>query len=139
MKYVWVVLLLLSSTCHAEFSKETWREELSWQALNLLDTATTATYRSRYPNCAKEAGSWQVFIGQHPSTGKALLGGAIAAGSHYAITVALENHDAPRWIRRVWQAVTITSSGIMVTNNVRILTTKADEYAACEVLWSNLR
>ncbi len=98
-------------------SRETIAEELAWQSLNVADAIST---QRAQVNGWEELGPWKVICGSHPSQGRIVQAAALWGAGHLAITLALEANDAPRWVRRTWQLVTITSTGLTVKRNLRL-------------------
>ena len=107
---------LLLAGC-ATWSTETKYSEGAWQALHAADVAQTLQI-ARNPDCFYEKDPvTSRLIGKHPSQGAVLAWGAGTAAAHAIVTHELEKHDAPRWVRRTWQAVTIGGKAQVVGAN----------------------
>lgn len=97
---------------------ETVVEESIYQALHVVDAAQTVYIAKNPDRFYEKESAWA--IGAHPTEGKVIQYMAIEAGVHVAVTVALVRLDAPRWLTRTWELVTIGDSARCVGNNYRI-------------------
>jgi hypothetical protein len=111
--------LIFAGAAHAgEFTTETIIEETVYQSLHVIDTAQTV-YIARHPDQYYERVSdWA--IGHHPSEAGVIRFMAADAVFHIAVTTALVKLDAPRWVTRTWELLTIANTGNCVRGNVKI-------------------
>lgn len=104
------------------FHTETTIQEVSWQALNLVDTAQTL-YIADHPAQWQEVGQAGLFCGNHPSRGGVIATMAAFALLHYAVTVGIENlyQQNPDYqvVQRVWQYSNLSYKTYLVANNHR--------------------
>jgi hypothetical protein len=102
----------------ADWTTETKVEEALYQALHLIDTSQTI-YIAKHPDRFYESESaWA--IGKHPSESRVIGYMALDAVGHAAVTATLVSFNAPRWLTRTWELVTIGDSAHCVGNNFRI-------------------
>jgi hypothetical protein len=102
----------------ADWTTETKVEEALYQALHLVDTSQTI-YIAKHPDRFYESESaWA--IGKHPSESRVIGYMALDAAGHAAVTATLVSLNAPRWLTRTWELLTIVDSGRCVGNNLRI-------------------
>jgi hypothetical protein len=111
-----IVLVAASSLSGcAHWSLETRALQTAYLAVHAVDAAQTLTI-ARNPDTVHEVReAW--LIGEQPSRGAVAawaIGGALL---HVAVTDQLERRDAPRWLRRSWQAFTIGPKVSAVTSN----------------------
>jgi hypothetical protein len=106
--------LIFASVAHAgDFSTETVVEESVYQALHAIDIAQTV-YIAKHPDQFYEKEiDWAV--GRHPAEARVLQYMVGDAALHVALTFVLVKADAPRWVTRSWELLTIGASA----NNVR--------------------
>lgn len=91
-----------------------------WQGLHVIDVATTINGPA-LDRCYYEGDPvTSRLIGRHPSVGGVVGWGIGYSALHYVVTAELSEHNAPRWIQWVWQAVNIEDTGRAVVNNFRI-------------------
>jgi hypothetical protein len=89
------------------WSPETKLEEATYQAFSAYDTAQSMQQAKR-PDCYQESRFPTVnLLGRHPSASSQLEWGVARGAIHIGVTSLLEAEDAPVWVRRVWQGVTI--------------------------------
>jgi hypothetical protein len=100
----------------ADWTTETKVEEALYQALHLIDTSQTI-YIAKHPDQFYES-AWA--IGKHPSESRVIGYMALDAVGHAAVTATLVSLNAPRWLTRTWELVTIGDSAHCVGNNFRI-------------------
>jgi hypothetical protein len=117
---IWTLILLTLSQCvySADFSTETVVEESVYQALHVIDASQTV-YIARHPDQYYEKESGWV-IGRHPSEAGVIRFMAADALVHVAVTTALVKLDAPRWLTRTWELVTIADTANCVRGNFKI-------------------
>jgi hypothetical protein len=117
----WVLVLsvFLSARSHAgDLSTETIVEESVYQALHVIDASQTV-YIAKHPDQYYEKESdW--IIGRHPSEAGVIRFMAADAIVHVAVTTALVKLEAPRWLTRTWELVTIADTANCVRGNVSI-------------------
>lgn len=105
------------------FHTETTVQEISWQALNVIDTEQTL-YIAAHPDRFQEVGTTGIFCGPHPSKNGVLASMIGFAVLHYAVTVGIENlvQRNPDYevLQRVWQYGMIVPKAYTVANNRRI-------------------
>ena len=104
-------------TTFRELPPETRAEEIAWQSLNAVDAAQTLSI-AHDPDCYKETLSDPI-IGKHPSPGVVLIWAAGGSALHLVVTDFLVHHTSPD-IVRLWQGITIASSGYLVAHNYSI-------------------
>lgn len=102
------------------FHTETTIQEVTWQALNLVDTAQTL-YIADHPAQYQEVGQAALFTGNHPTRGAVIGTMAGFALLHYAVTVGIENlyqqnHDY-EVVQRIWQYTNLGYKTYTVVNN----------------------
>jgi len=108
----WLVLAFLVLACircgqaHAgEWTTEDKVEETIYQTANFVDLMQTV-YIARHPDKFAESESAYI-IGTHPDSAT-VYGYMAASGIVHAIgTELLIQMEAPRWVKRTWQGVTI--------------------------------
>lgn len=102
------------------FHTETTIQEVTWQALNLVDTAQTL-YIADHPAHWQEVGQAGIFCGNHPSRGGVIATMAGFALLHYAVTVGIENlvqqNNDYEVVQRVWQYTNLGFKAYTVVNN----------------------
>ena len=105
------------------FHTETTLQEVTWQALNVVDIMQTVDI-AEHPKQWQEIGEVGFFTGPHPSKGGA-IGTLVAFGViHYAVTVGIENlyqqnHDY-EVLQRIWQYSLIAPKAYTVWHNHEI-------------------
>lgn len=105
--------------CHAgDWTTEDKISESIYQTANLVDTFQTV-YIAQHPANFYEARARNI-IGEHPSTGRVYAYMASVAVTHAIITDLLIRSEAPIWVRRTWQVVTIGEKLDNVGNNINI-------------------
>ena len=116
--FIWAILSILGVAHAGDFSTETVIEESVYQALHVIDASQTV-YIARHPDqyYEKESG-W--IIGHHPSEADVIRFMAADAVIHIAVTTALVKVDAPRWVTRTWELLTIADTANCVRGNVKI-------------------
>ena len=117
---LWALLFALfaGAASAGDWGTETKVEESLYQALHLIDTAQTL-YISKHPDRFYEVESaWA--IGRHPSPSRVIGYMALDAAGHAAITATLVSLNAPSWVTRTWELLTIGDSAHCVGNNFRI-------------------
>lgn len=118
---LWLMLvatLLLLQGCAAmplAWVKENQRLELAYQAVHVIDLAQTLQI-SKHPELRES--NW--FLGEHPRSSKIAVWYAGTAYGHAFVTSALERENAPRWMCRTWQALTIGDAINAVYGNYRL-------------------
>lgn len=114
----WIALLIYAlwgKPAHGdELSGEEIKAEIAWQMLHAYDMSQTYHSVVRAPHCFQEKNP---ILGKHPSDGKLLAFAVAASGLHFGVTKILANNDAPVWLRRTWQLVSITEKGFAVVSN----------------------
>src|ERR1700684_1681204 len=116
---VGALLLFASGAAKAgDFSTETVVEESVYQALHVIDAAQTV-YIAKHPGeyYERESG-W--LIGHHPPESGVIKFMAADAIVHATVTTALVKLNAPRWVTRTWELVTIADTGNCVRGNFKI-------------------
>lgn len=106
-------LVLLSGCAH--WSPETRALETAYLAVHAVDAAQTMTIARNPDTVHERTSAW--LIGEQPSRGQVAawaIGGALL---HMAVTDQLERHEAPRWLKRSWQAFTIGPKVSTVAEN----------------------
>jgi len=104
----------------ASLSTETKIEEGVWQTLNVVDAVETYRGPVQQPSCFHEQGTYGI-LPTHPTAAQ-LSGWTVGFGAvHFGVTALLEEHHANPWVTRLWEMVTITNTGIIVSNNARTL------------------
>lgn len=92
------------------------RQEVAWQTLHAVDVAQTLSI-ARDP-CYRESNALtSQLIGEQPSTGEVVAWGVGSALLHAGVSHLLDKHEAPRWIRIGWDAITIGAVTHTVVNN----------------------
>ena len=113
-------IVVLSLSACATLSPETKAEEAVWQGANAMDAYSTNRMVNDYHG--SESGQWQYISGgHHPNTGQIVLNAAVWGGMHFAVTSWLSDHNAPKWLQRTWQLVTLTGTGITVSHNFSLV------------------
>lgn len=110
-----VLLLLPVFAGCASWSPETRTLETTYQTLHAIDVAQTVAIARNPEDYAERNQAW--LLGEHPKVGGVLAWGAANAVVHAAVTGWLEDREAPRWVRRTWQAVTIGEKAYNVGRN----------------------
>lgn len=119
MKY-WVFPLFIALTGCASFSTETKAEEIAWQILHLTDVVQTYHGPVTRPQCFHEQGTYGI-LPLHPTTAQ-LSAWYVGTGAiHFGVTKLMKDHNVNSWIVRAWELVTITDTGITVSNNYKML------------------
>jgi hypothetical protein len=95
---------------------ETQAEEGAWLSLHVIDTAQTSNI-ARTPGVIEKESAWA--IGEKPSPDRVYAYMGAMALAHYAAADYMDAHDWPRWIRRTFEAVTISDSARCVADNKR--------------------
>jgi len=118
---LWALFLfaIVPSCAHAgDVATETVVEESVYQALHVIDASQTV-YIAQHPGeyYEKESG-W--IIGRHPSEAGVIRFMAADALVHVTVTTALVKLDAPRWVTRTWELLTIADTGNCVRGNIKI-------------------
>ena len=101
--------------------------EVTWQALNVVDTAQTVMI-ARSPTCFKESDAIsQGIIGEHPTQAKVYLLGIGYGVLHYTVTRFIEERDirdeegypeSPWWLAHIaWHTLTLIYKADTVVNN----------------------
>ena len=98
-------------------SRETQAEELTWQALHVVDTAQTLQIAA-HPECYHEDQS-AVLLGRGPNAGQVALWSAASAALHAGLTALIEERDE-RWLQRTWQFLSIVPTALTVSHNFRL-------------------
>src|SRR5215831_4548077 len=120
MRSILLVLVSITSSGCASFSTETKAEESAWQALNITDAIQTYRGPVQRPECFHEQGTYGILPG-HPTTTQ-LAAWAVGWGSlHLGVTKLLSDHFDNPWPTRIWEMVSITNTGIIVSNNAKTL------------------
>ena len=111
------MLLVVSLSGCATWSRETVAEESVYQASHILDSVQTLEI-SRTPGYYEVQSRWA--IGRHPTeTDVYAYMGAVAIG-HALLTDYFVSRGAPPWLLRAWEAVTIGMSTQDVAHNYNI-------------------
>jgi hypothetical protein len=115
---IWAAASIVSCAHAGDFSAETVVEESVYQALHVIDAAQTV-YIAKHPDqyYEKESG---LIIGRHPSESTVIKFMAADAIVHIAVTTALVKLDAPAWLTRTWELITIADTGNCVRGNFKI-------------------
>jgi hypothetical protein len=115
---IWACLYAGSCAHAGDWSTETKIEEALYQSLHVIDASQTV-YIARHPDqyYEKESG-W--LIGAHPSESRAIQYMALDAVGHAALTATLVSLNAPRWMTRTWELLTIADTANCVRGNFKI-------------------
>jgi hypothetical protein len=100
-----IVVLIGLGGCAAmpnTWTKENQRLEIAYQVVHVVDLGQTLDIKN-HPGIKED--NW--FLGEHPSDGKIAVWYVGTAYGHAFVTSALERENAPRWLCRTWQALTI--------------------------------
>lgn len=109
-----IAALALLSGC-AHWSPETRALEATYLTVHAVDVAQTLTI-ARNPDTVHEANeAW--LLGEQPSQGRVMVWGVAGALLHMAVTDQLERREAPRWLKRSWQAISIGRRATTVQEN----------------------
>lgn len=100
-----------------EWDKESRYEERAYQALNLIDSAQTMRIALHPNQWGERESAW--YMSEHPSMFTAGAFGLIKAFGHAEATQALYDNDAPPWLIRGWQVITIGDVAQAVYGNYR--------------------
>lgn len=117
----WLSMLAASSLlfgCAAmpnTWTKENQRLEIAYQAVHVVDLGQTLDIKN-HPGLKED--NW--FLGEHPSDEKIALWYVGTAYGHAFVTSALERENAPRWLCRTWQAVTIGNALSNIHGNYKL-------------------
>lgn len=111
-------MLLYAVLVHKACANETVIEEVTFQSLNVLDMSQTL-YISKHPEAWYEKESAWI-VGEHPSQRSVMEYMAAEAIIHATVTVALADANAPKWLQRTWQFVTIADKAHCVGHNFSI-------------------
>lgn len=111
--------LALSLSIHpTRWDTETKLSETAYQTLHLVDLGQTLDIAANPDRYYERESAWA--IGAHPSRGKVLAYFALTAYGHAWVTERLADNNAPRWMRRTWQAITVGDTAHCVSNNFSI-------------------
>ncbi len=98
----------------------TWRTEnrrleTAYQIVHAVDFAQTLQIENR-PELRES--NW--LLGDHPTKGKIFVGYMVTAYGHTLITDQLDKRNAPVWVCRTWQALTILDAANAVRGNYQL-------------------
>lgn len=119
-----LMLLIVISGCAlsgcaelpSHWSSESKIEEGVYQAVHVIDAGQTLYIASR-PESWREAGSGNAIIGSHPNQTEVYEWWAATAYVHAFVASVMECDNAPVWMRRTWQVVTIVDAAAAVRHN----------------------
>jgi hypothetical protein len=87
-------------------NKETLIAELTWQALNVIDTMQTVQI-AKNPECFQEVGTLSLLYGNHPTVSQVYIGSAIFGVAHYLVAKGIDHlvQENPDYmvVQRVFQ------------------------------------
>jgi len=114
-----IALAALALQGCAGLSTEVRDEEAAFQAVNFLDFGQTLNIAQNSNGQMFEHES-AFLIGRHPSKRSVVAFSTGIAATHFAITEGLAALDAPVWVQRSWQVVTIGFTGEAVIANFSV-------------------
>lgn len=113
-----LALLITSAKCRAaDWSTETKVEEVAYQTVSAADTWQSLNIAHHPHDVYESYPTTSYVLGTHPSVGVTLAWGVGRGVFHLLITDALERNNAPRWLQRTWQAVTLLDESNTVRRN----------------------
>jgi hypothetical protein len=121
MKLATLLALLLCTSARAT-DFESLSEEFVFQSVHAIDwnqTQQIAEQSARYHENGNAFDAGWV-IGEHPSIAHVNAYFIGEATLHAAVTLAAVKLNAPRWVLRTWQAVTIAVDANMVARNASL-------------------
>ena len=107
-----VIVLLLSSSAHADWSKADTNRQIAFTAVTVLDWSQTR-YISKHPDVFYE--DFNKYLGEHPTTNKVNNYFLSAMLINYYIAYAL-----PDKYRKYWQYASISVETHFVRNNYQL-------------------
>lgn len=108
---IFILLILSSSKCYANWNKSDTIREVVWQGIHVIDWGQTLEV-ARHPEKYHELNP---ILGRHPSVGRVNVYMGLSAVGHIVISYIL-----PEKARSYWQYVSIGVSGACVVNNFNI-------------------
>lgn len=112
-----LVCLGLFSGC-ASMSTETKTTEAAWQMLHVVDYHQTVKMRET-PGFHESESAWA--IGMYPTQSAINTWAVSTAAGHFMVSAALAQLNAPLWLQRTWQVVTIADTGHCVVMNYKLI------------------
>lgn len=116
MRGLMIGMCLLLGGC-VSLSRETLVEESTYQVIHAVDWKQTLEGANAHPRYFEQYGGLGWAVGRTPTDTQINVAMGVTAGVHYSVTLLLEAWNAPRWVRRSWQAVTIGSAAYTVGHN----------------------
>ncbi len=93
--------------------------EYAWQAMHVIDVAQTLNGPAKDPCYIEVDPITRGLIGKNPSSEAVVLWGIGTGIAHIGVTHLLEKHDAPKWVRVSWHAVSLVTKGHTLISNHR--------------------